>query len=130
MPGGLFEIRNTPFFAYGLNFLDIVETKKDDAGRNQVLRVVEPSGHRTLRVIFADLVPPEDRGPMLSTLNELQAFYEGANKDMFAIDIRPSGDYDGVRKRIDEWQKAGLLGYETCEVRVAGSFDRAPGGRG
>jgi hypothetical protein len=77
-------------------------------------------------VIFEDGVGEAQRCELLDSLSELQASYEGATGRCFAIDVEPEGDYAEVRKRLDVWEAQGFLDYETCEARVAGSFDEEP----
>jgi hypothetical protein len=69
-------------------------------------------------VTFADSVAESERPNLLHSLNELNAFYEGANKRYFAIDIEPEGDYGAVCDRLADWEAQGFLEYETCEQRV------------
>ena len=40
--------------------------------------------------------------------------------------VRRNGNYETVCERLYEWERTDLLGYETCEARVPGSFDDAP----
>ena len=122
--GGAYEIRNVPFYAYNLNFLDVVEAiAAKPAAMPSIRRVIRRSGHRTLRVIFDDSVPEAERIPMLETLRPLGASIEGATKKLFAIDVQPAGDYEAIMSRLDDWTAAEQLEYETCEARVEGSFD-------
>jgi hypothetical protein len=122
-----YELRNVPFHAYDLNYLDVVQAVPSSPDRKPtVLRVVRRSGHRTLRVVFARSVPDTDRMPRLESLRTLGASVEGANRNYFAIDIEPSGDYAAIRARLDEWEAQELLEYETCDARVQGSFDDKP----
>lgn len=124
----LFEVRNVPFYAYGLNFLDIVRAVASSSDEKPVvLQLVRSSGHQTLRVSFNDTVPESERPELLRRLNAHRAYVEGANPGYFAIDVEPEGDYAAVRAQLDEWEGAGLLSYETCEARVPGSFDDSPG---
>jgi hypothetical protein len=41
--------------------------------------------------------------------------------------LEPKADITEVRRRLDGLEAAGVLEYETCEARIAGSFDAAPG---
>jgi uncharacterized protein DUF4265 len=51
----LYELRNVAFQAYGLNFGDVVRATSDSpALKPEIRRVEERSGHRTLRVLFAE----------------------------------------------------------------------------
>jgi hypothetical protein len=125
----LYEIRNIPFYAYGLNFSDVVRAVQPAPDKKPVVaELVRSSGHRTLRVSFSDSLPESDRPDLLHSLKELKAFYEGANKRFFAIDVEPEGDYGAVCDRLSDWEAQGLLEYETCEERVTGKFDDIPKG--
>lgn len=123
----LYELRNVPVHAYGLNFLDVVEAlPSPQVGKPVVCRVVERGGHRTLRVMFNDACAMEKRVPMLASLRAWGASVEGATKTLFAIDVEPAGDYDAICARLWDWEREGLLEFETCEERAPGSFDDAP----
>jgi hypothetical protein len=123
----LYELRNVPVHAYGLNFLDVVEAvPSSSVDKPVVCRVVERGGHRTLRVMFAEACAQEKRLPMLSSLRVWGGSVEGATKTLFAIDVEPTGDFDAICARLWDWEKEGLLEYETCEERAPGSFDDAP----
>jgi hypothetical protein len=123
-----YQVKNVPFFAYGLNFDDTVEAIAPEPGtKPEIRRIVEPGGHRTIRVSFEAQTPREQRGPLLEQLNAHKASFENANGTLYAIDVEPEGDYDAVREQLDDWQREGLLDYETCEARVPGSFDEGPG---
>ena len=59
----LYEIRNVPFYAYGLNFEDVVRAVEPGPDEKPVvIEVVRASGHRTIRVFFTDAVPGAERG--------------------------------------------------------------------
>ena len=124
----LYEIRSVPFYAYGLSFGDVVRAVQPAPDKKPVVsELVRSGGHRTLRVSFSDSVAESERPNLLRTLNQLKTSYEGANVRHFAIDIEPEGDYEAVCDRLADWEAQGLLEYETCESRVAGRFDDAPG---
>lgn len=123
----LYEVRNVPFYAYGLNFGDVIRAIEPAPDKKPVvLELVTASGHETLRVRFTDAVAEADRPELLRELHRHQAYFEGANCSYFAIDVEPEGDYAAVRAQLDEWDADGLLEYETCEARVPGSFDDRP----
>jgi Domain of unknown function (DUF4265) len=123
-----YELRNVPFHAYDLNYLDVVEAvSRSPDLKPSVLRVIRRSGHRTLRVSFVAATPIPRRVPLLESLKGLGASFEGATKSLFAIDVEPDGDYQAVYDRLQVWQDEGLVDFETCEARVEGSFDDAPG---
>ena len=125
--GDMYELRNVPFHAYDLNFLDVVEAVAPHPRlKPSVRRVVRRSGHHTLRVIFFDATPEVHRIPLLESLSDLHASFEGANKKLFAIDIASNDNFEEVCRRLGAWERQGLLQYETCEARVEGSFDERP----
>jgi hypothetical protein len=123
----LYELRNSPFHAYDLNFGDVVYATADSPDlKPEVRRVVRRSGNQTLRVLFAK---GQSEEAMLSLVQSLKAHgvsFEGGNKRYFALDLQPEADIRKVREILDEWEARGLAHYETCEARVPGSFDDAP----
>jgi hypothetical protein len=123
----LFRVRNVPFYAYGLNFFDVVRATADQPNlKPEIREVVEPGGHRTLRVSFAKSYPEDRRVELLKQLNEHQAYFEGATSSYFAIDVEPQGSYEKVCDQLTAWEDSGFLSFETCEARVPGSFDDKP----
>jgi hypothetical protein len=122
--GGLYEVRNVPFHAYGLNFRDLVEVSADAAVQPPTIRQVRVrSGHRTLRVCFTEEALLEERVPNLMTLRALGATFEGASQAYFAIDVEPGGAYGLICEHLEGWRDQGILTFETCEARDGGSFD-------
>lgn len=123
----LFGVRNVPFYAYGLNFGDVVRAVEPSPDKKPVaLELVMASGHQTLRVSIADAIAEPERPELLRRLNQHSAYFEGANASYYSIDVEPEGDYAAVRAQLDEWETSGLLEYETSEARVPGSFDDRP----
>ena len=121
-----YRLENVPFFAYGLNFHDVVlATPDSDDTIPEVRAVISQSGHRTLRVIFSKSVERETQAQLLDTLKAYDASYERATKNTVAIDIDPEGDYLATYDKLEEFADRDLLGFETCESREEGSFDDA-----
>jgi hypothetical protein len=125
-----YEIRNVPFHAFDLNFLDVVEAAPEGSDpRPRVRRVIRRGGHQTLRVVFHESALLEERIPLLRELRAHGASFEGASQSYFAIDVEPGGDYRAVVDQLARWQQEGILRYESCEARVPGSFDEPTPGR-
>jgi Domain of unknown function (DUF4265) len=123
----LYRIENVPFFAYGLNFLDIVRATADSPElKPEIREVVTASGHRTYRVIFNKDVERDNQATLLESLEKFGASYERADGINVSIDIKPSGDHDAVFDKLDEYEEKGFLSFETCESRIEGSFDDVP----
>lgn len=120
----LYRIRNVPFFAYGLNFHDVVRATADTPDlKPEIREIVTPSGHKTLRLYFVDSVGKSEQVKLLESLQNHKAYFERATEFHVAIDIEPDGSYENVCNKLMEWENAGLLSYETCEARSPGSFD-------
>jgi hypothetical protein len=127
LENNLYEIHNTPFYSYGLNYLDIVKVdSSDETKKPLVLEVLKASGHLTIRIIFNKEINKNSQLPILDELKNLKIDFERVNDNYVALDIEPSGDYDAVLKRLTELQQDEILEYETCESRVANSFDDTP----
>jgi Domain of unknown function (DUF4265) len=110
----LYEVRNIPFFTYDLHFLDVVRAIPPDHDmKPEVMEVVRRSGHKTLRVLFAEEMPDEDIAQILSELNRAHAHYEKATSHFYAFDVEPDADYPAICTYLFEREQAGLLEYET-----------------
>jgi hypothetical protein len=62
-------LANVPFWAYGLNYKDLVRATPDPDGILMIREVVEPSGHRTVRVMFAVSVDNERQGELFDQIH-------------------------------------------------------------
>jgi hypothetical protein len=123
----LYELHNSPFSAYDLNYLDVVfALSVDPKLKPHIRRVERRSGHKTLRLIFMAVTPAPERAKILARVNELGATYENANGRLYSLDIPPTENYQSVCDQLWSLEKSGALEYETCEARVPGSFDAAP----
>ena len=95
----LFELDNTPAYAYGLSWHDVIEARSQTPdGFPAFVRVARKSGHRTVRVI---LKPPanvsEASQAVLDGLRDLGCSYEGAKHRLIAVDVPPTADLMAVR---------------------------------
>jgi hypothetical protein len=120
----LYEIDNVPFYAYGINYRDVVYAISDAPDlKPEIKSVVKRSGHQTLRVIFLSPLSEDRQAPYLDRIKTFDASIERANTTYVAIDVPPSGDYDGLCDYLHSTEAQEVLEYETCEERVSGSFD-------
>jgi len=94
----LYRIENSPFYAYSLSWLDVVYAPySKEEERPTFERVIEKSGHRTIRIKFD---PPVEEGN--DSMEELQGLvnlgcsYEGANPSYICVDISPEVDFEAV----------------------------------
>src|SRR4051812_10666311 len=67
--GDLYELRNSPWYAYDLNFYDVVRAVPDKPDEKpRIVGVARRGGHKTLRVAFAPEVAEPERVDMLRSL--------------------------------------------------------------
>jgi hypothetical protein len=123
----LYELENSPFCAYGLNYKDVVHAVAErPTEKPRISRIERRGGHRTLRFRFPDKVDRPERDRILGKLTGMGTSFEGDDYRFFSIDIPPSTDYQTICDQLFAWETDSLLEYETCEERVPGSFDDAP----
>ena len=119
-----YEIQNVLFYAYDLHLGDVVRATADAPDQKPLIRtVVRRSGHYTLRIMFLDEANPALRDQVLDKLAVMGGSWEGYGA-IFAVDLPPTAASDAVRDYLETFPED-ALGYETCEARVAGSFDTA-----
>ena len=118
----LYEVENVPFLAYGLNYRDVVRAVAPSGDEKPIVReVVRRGGHTTFRVVFRN--PEEPRTRRIAVLTDIGASFESWGDSFFALDVAPGGDIGAVLERLERLEKLDVLGFETCEARVRGSFD-------
>jgi len=123
----VYKLENVPFYTYGLNYLDIVRATPENYNEiPEVRELIEASGHRTFRVFFEKHIERNKQEKILGTLSELAISYERATDIYIALDLHPKGDYQLVFDKLSELEEKSILGFETCEARVEGSFDDLP----
>lgn len=105
---GFYRLENSPFFAYGVSFGDIVEAVPEEDGFLFFARVIERSAHRTVRVL---IVPDSDYADTFyNCISELGCSYEGASSKLIAIDIPLGVSLESVTSYLTsigiEWEYA------------------------
>jgi len=106
-----YRLDNSPFWAYGLSWRDVVEAHPDENGQLAFTRVVEKSGHRTVRVIFEPGIDQNAEGQaIIDELVRLGCTYEGMHPGYLAIDIPPGVELAKVAGYLTEqgaqWEHA------------------------
>jgi hypothetical protein len=110
----LYEVRNSPWFAFDLHFYDVVRAVAEQPGEKpKITEVVSRSRHKTLRVLFDPKIPEAERVALLNFLHRWRAFHENADGRLYAVDVEPDGDYSAVCDQLWAWQQEGKLLYET-----------------
>jgi len=123
----LYRIENVPFYTYGLNNQDIVRATADSENlKPEIRELVVGGGHRTFRVIFEKSLDKTKQETILDSLKCFGIAYERANQTYVALDMEPGADYQATIDQLTKLEQQGVLGFETCEARVEGSFDDKP----
>jgi uncharacterized protein DUF4265 len=107
----LYRLDNSPFWAYGVSWKDVVEAHPDPDGMLRMTRVAEKSGHRTVRLMFDEGTEESaDAQAILSGVNALGATYEGMNPRYLAIDIPPGVELMAIARFLTDrgvqWEHA------------------------
>ena len=122
-----YRICNVPFHAYGLNYKDVVIARpQSDDQIPEIIEVFERSGNETLRLYFNESISREEQVKILNGICAIGASYERANDIFVAIDIDHHGKYGEVYDHLQSLEDGEKLSFETCEMRIPGSFDDAP----
>jgi len=110
---GLYEVQNSPFFAKGLAYLDVVRaTRRDD--RLLVVEVVTPSRHSTYRLLVKSEAP---QSQVRDSLNELVASgctfesYVESGWTLYSFDVPPAA-IDAAYRVISAAERNDLWDFE------------------
>jgi hypothetical protein len=93
----LYRLDNSPFFAYGVSWDDVVEALPNKHQMLEYIRCVVKSGNRTVRVIFQayrSTDAPAEK--VLEGLQNLGCSYEGMQPRMISINVPPHVDLSAV----------------------------------
>lgn len=116
-----------PFYAYGLNFHDVVRaTTEVESQIPEIRELIKPSGHRTFRVIFPKESSRDEQTKLLNSLKEYGLTYERCSEIYVALDLEPHIDYNQVYSKLEELLEMNVLTFETCEQKIENSFDDLP----
>jgi hypothetical protein len=93
-----YRLENSPFFAYSVSWLDVVEARSLVKGEFPAfIRVVKKSGNRTVRIIFKPGVDKSRKSmAVCEKLVEMGCSYEGANPSYIVVNIPPKVDLAGI----------------------------------
>lgn len=109
----LYRIENSPFYAYSMSWLDIVYAPySEEEERPTFQKVVEKSGHRTVRISFDPAVKDGNESMLkLKGLVQMGCSYEGANSSYICVDIPPEIEFEA----ISEYLKKENLNFEFAD---------------
>lgn len=96
--GNEYEIDNSPFYAYGVSWKDVVLAPFSEEQQFPKFKsIVRKSGNRTIRVIFELPVEPGNASDtILQNLVSMGCNYEGSNKKYICVNIPPAVNLESV----------------------------------
>jgi hypothetical protein len=99
----LYRLDNSPFFAYGVSWQDVIEARPALDQFLEYVRCVRKSGNRTLRIIFQNYRSEDQPAKeILRELRNLGCSYEGMQPRMISINVPPSVDLEEVTGFLSE----------------------------
>ena len=107
------EIDSIPFRVMSVALGDLVETRQDEDGLLWFTRVIRPSGHSTIQILFRR---QEDAAPFRAVLSGLGCASEGSDlPELIAVDVPPSVSYEKLKAVLDAGEGEGRFEYqEAC----------------
>ena len=108
-----YEIDNIPFHVSSLAVGDLVAARRDEDGLLWFTKMIKPSGHTTIQILFAR---KEDAPPFRARLDQMGCESEGSDiPELVAVDVPPEVKYEEVKKLLDEGEREGRFEYqEAC----------------
>jgi Domain of unknown function (DUF4265) len=110
----LYEIRNTPWHTCEVNWGDVVRAIAESEDHwPTMVEVVRRSGHRTLHIFFFKETTEIEKQGVLSRLTQWKASYENAQDRLYAVDVEPDGDFEGLCDLLGAPEMQKILDYRT-----------------
>jgi len=112
--GGRFKLRNTPFYAKGISFEDIVFVEI----LNDLLMYRSTSiagGHSTYRILSDTSISNDDFLSFWHPIEIAGCTYESSSVGkmvLLAVDVPPNADIHDVYRLLDEGEKKGVWEFE------------------
>jgi len=118
-----YRLRNSPFYAYGVSFEDIVKARRDEVGQLVFETVVIRGGRSTYRLFAQTELDSESSRSSWQKLEALGCRYE-SNGRLISVDVPATTDIyevyaqleQGVRDRAWDFEEA-HCGHEVTQRR-------------
>jgi hypothetical protein len=128
---GLYEVRNVPYYTYGIHVHDVVRCELEDVeveGRTvgqqrEVKEVVRSGGWHTLRIMFDRGTDHEAMRKVVKKLIDLGGHPDLGFPGFLSLAVPPDVGIEGILDYLETLAEADMLGFETAEARIEGSFD-------
>jgi hypothetical protein len=107
----LYEVRNSPWHTTEINYMDVVKAvAPDEDSKPNVISVYKRGGHRTIHILFLEVIAKEEKDGILAELNAMGATYEGVDGSLYAVDLKPEIDFDQVADYLETFEEKDWLG--------------------
>jgi uncharacterized protein DUF4265 len=111
------RLMNSPFYARGVSFMDIVRIVSAEDGFLEYAGIIEKSGHSTIWLLVpADSLSFEE---FWSPLHESGCRYEGAdheNRILYAVDVPPEADIERVFFHVEDAQRKNVWPFQVGDL--------------
>src|SRR5215472_15911987 len=110
---GEFRILNSPFFAFGISFDDVVKAESS-AGVYRFQEVLRRGGHSTYRLFLQNdrTVDDPEFKEYWTQLRRQHCTYENANDHFVAVDVPPQADVSKVYSLLEKGEAEGVWVFE------------------
>lgn len=119
----LYRLENSPFFAYGVSWQDVIEARPSEDQRLEYIRCVGKSGNRTVRVIFEEFRAKDEPARIILTrVAALGCSYEGMQPRLVSVNVPPGVNLQAVieflsRQSGIQWEYADPTYDQLAETR-------------
>lgn len=106
----LFRLDNSPFFAFGISYQDVVVARGEE-GRLVFVQPFARGGHSTYRILLKD----DNRASFESLWAPLRTAgctYEEGPAPLVAVDVPPEADIHEVYRLLQAGEDAGMWSFE------------------
>lgn len=113
---GGYRLLNSPWYAKGLSYLDIVEAAPDSGGLLQFSRKVGTAGHSTYRLLIEGDTHWETHWDRLESLG---CTYEESGQSLYrllAVDVPPECDLHAAYALMEAGESAGVWQFQEGDV--------------
>jgi hypothetical protein len=110
--GEYYRINNIPFLASNIAMNDLIEAEEDD-GALYFEKLIMPSGHSTIQMIFFVETNIASTGKKLESMG---CSWEGSHlKNQISVDIPAKANYAIIKAYLDKGETTGIWSYkEAC----------------
>ena len=117
----VYLLKNSPFYSYGYSFEDKVLTTKQGSNLPVVLKLIEPSGRSTYRLILNKAASNDDFSKHWLLLENIGCSYEEGTSGLYAVDVPASTDIYKAYELLELGESSGVWEFEeaNCSHKVS-----------